>query len=201
HGCAPTSVYASPHAVDNEFFASNAAPHLSVSGRAAARASLGIADGDFVVLFAGKITRRKRPIDAVRAVASLGGRAVLVVAGSGDELHDTRQEASRLGVRACFLGFQNQRDLPRAYALADCLVLPSSEESWGLTVNEAMATGLPVVLSAAVGCGPDLVAAGITGETYKVGDVSELGDALARVRDRGGRSAFNDECRRRVAAF
>ena len=60
---------------------------------------------------------------------------------------ETRAEAARLGVRVTWLGFVNQSLMGRVYAGADCLVLPSEFESWGLVVNEAMATGLPAVVS------------------------------------------------------
>ncbi len=64
-----------------------------------------------------------------------------------------------------FLGFVNQSRLPEVYAAAHVLALPSgAEETWGLVVNEAMACGIPAVVSDAVGCGPDLVEPGVTGE-------------------------------------
>ena len=157
HGVAPTRIYASPHAVDNDGFAASAEPYLSGAGRAAARAACGGEPDDFIVLFAGKIEARKRPLDAVRAVASLGPNAVLAVAGCGDPELAMRTEAERLGVRVTWLGFVNQSGMGRIYAGADCLVLPSGFESWGLVVNEAMATGLPVVAADRVGCAPDLI--------------------------------------------
>jgi 1,2-diacylglycerol 3-alpha-glucosyltransferase len=48
-------------------------------------------------------------------------------------------------------------DLPDMYAAATCFILPSSFEPWGLVVNEAMAAGLPIILSDAVGALPDLL--------------------------------------------
>ncbi len=66
-------------------------------------------------------------------------------------------------------GFVNQQELPSWYAAADTLVLPSdSRETWGLVVNEAMAAGLPVVVSDAAGCSLDLVREGENGFTYAV---------------------------------
>src|SRR4029077_8133491 len=59
---------------------------------------------------------------------------------------------------ASFLGFLNQSEINRAYVAADCLVLPSdAKETWGLVVNEAMASGLPCIVSDACGCAEDLV--------------------------------------------
>jgi glycosyltransferase involved in cell wall biosynthesis len=56
-------------------------------------------------------------------------------------------------------------------------------------VNEAMATGLPCVVSDGVGCAADLVVPGVTGETHPVGDIGALAAALARVRERAGTEA------------
>ena len=202
HGASPARVHASPAAVDNACFAAAAAPHLTPTARAAARARLQAGPQDFVVLFAGKLEARKRPLDAVRAVAALGSQAVLAIAGSGPLDEPVRREAAALGVRLAPLGFVNQSRLGEIYSAADCLVLPSaSNESWGLVVNEAMATGLPAVVSDHVGCGPDLVVAGETGELHRTGDVADLASALERVRARGGRLTMADACRARIARY
>ena len=199
HGVSPLMVFASRHAVDNECFAAGAAPHLIADGRIAARAACGARPDDFLVLFAGKVEMQKRPLDAVRAVASMGPKVVLAVAGSGHLDGDVCAEASRLGVRLARLGFVNQRRLAAVYAAADCLVLPSAHETWGLVVNEAMATGLPAVVTDRVGCAPDLVIPGETGEVYPAGDSGGLAQALERVRSRGGRVTMATACRARVA--
>jgi len=200
HGARPARIFASPHAVDNDGFA--AAADLDPDTRAAMRARLGARSQDFVVLFVGKLEGRKRPIDAVRAVAALGPNAVLAVAGSGPLEHDVRCEAARLGVRLSLLGFVNQTQLGAVYAAADCLTLPSAaDETWGLVVNEAMATGLPAVVSEHVGCGPDLVVAGQTGDVHRTGDADALAAALSRVRHAGGRLTMADACRVRANAY
>jgi glycosyltransferase involved in cell wall biosynthesis len=199
HGVSPLGIFASRHAVDNECFAAAAARHLTAEGRVAARAALAARPDDFLVLFAGKVETQKRPLDAVRAVASMGPEAVLAIAGSGHLERDLCAEASRLGVRLARLGFVNQSRLAAVYAAADCLVLPSAHESWGLVVNEAMATGLPAVVTDRVGCAPDLVIPGETGEVYRAGDSAELAQALERVRSRGGRRTMAAACRARVA--
>jgi len=200
HGVDPTRIFASPHAVDNDCFAAGAAPHLTGTARETARAHFKARPGDFLVLFAGKLETKKRPLDAVRAVATMGPRAVLAIAGSGRLEDDVHAEATRLGVRIAPLGFVNQHQLGLVYAAADCLVLPSSrEESWGLVVNEAMATGLPAVVTVQVGCAQDLVVPGETGEVCRAEDPTDLARALERVRANGGREAMAPACRARVA--
>lgn len=54
-------------------------------------------------------------------------------------------------------GFAQYDELPKYYALAECLILPSQKDTWGLVVNEAMASGLPVIVSRRCGCAQDLV--------------------------------------------
>jgi len=202
HGAPATRIYASAACVDNAAFACAAEHHLQLPARAAARQRIGADTGDFVVLFAGKLEAKKRPLDVVEAVAGLGPDAVLAIAGSGPLERQVKDRAARLGVRLAPLGFVNQSRLGEIYAAADCLVLPSdSHESWGLVVNEAMATGLPAVVSDHVGCGPDLIVPGHTGEIHRAGDRRDLQRALDRVRALGGRTTMAAACRKQVARY
>jgi glycosyltransferase involved in cell wall biosynthesis len=137
------------------------------------------------------------------AVARLGEGASLLVLGTGPLEGVCREQARTSGVRVSWAGFVNQSQLGRAYAAADCLVLPSDwGESWGLVVNEAMATGLPCVVSDRVGCAPDLVVPGQTGDVFAFGDADALAAAVARVRKRRQDGLdFATACRARVASY
>jgi 1,2-diacylglycerol 3-alpha-glucosyltransferase len=75
-------------------------------------------------------------------------------------------------------GFVQYRELPVYYALADVFVHASITEQWGLVVNEAMATGLPVIVSNRCGCVPDLVAEGKNGFTFDPKSVKSLGKLM-----------------------
>ncbi len=137
------------------------------------------------MLFVGRLVDSKRPMDVVQAVARLrsSGQPVdLVIAGAG-ELQGSMEEAARAaGLDAQFLGFVNQSRLPSVYASSDVVVLPSiAIETWGLVVNEAMACGVPAVVSDAVGCGPDLIQPGATGAVAPLGDVPALATSIASV--------------------
>jgi glycosyltransferase involved in cell wall biosynthesis len=174
-----------PHGVDNALFAGVAAPSVAGPARVAVRARLGIAPDAFVPLFVGKMVQRKRPLDLVRAAARLGAGVSVLTAGSGPLDSDMRSEAATLGVDLKAMGFVNQTRLNEAYAVADCLVLPSdASETWGLVVNEALAAGCPVVVSDEVGCAPDLAATAETGAVFARGNVAELAAALGAVRTR-----------------
>jgi glycosyltransferase involved in cell wall biosynthesis len=124
----------------------------------------------------------------------------VLVVGTGELMTACRVEADRLGLCAAWAGFLNQSELGRAYAVADCLVLPS-DETWGLVVNEALATGLPCVVADRVGCAPDLVTPGETGEIFPIGDLTALTAALGRIRAgvESGRD-YARACRDRAAS-
>ncbi len=196
-------VFNVPHAVDNAMFQATAAPYQEPGRRAEARREWGIDPDAFVVLFVGKLIRSKRPLNVVRALARLQGRGSMLVVGSGPLDATLREEAHRLGVELHMVGFLNQTELGRAYALADCLALPSDfPETWGLVVNEALATGLPVVVSAAVGCAPDLVRDGSTGYIYPLDDVEALSRRLDSVRQRkADHYDWSVACRAQVSAY
>jgi hypothetical protein len=108
-----------------------------------------------------------------------------------------------LGADVKLFGFMNQTELGEAYGLADCLVAPSAlPETWGLVVNEALAAGLPCIVSSVVGCGSDLVHDGETGYVYPVGDIDALAAALANVRQRKAEHYdWRTRCREAVGAF
>jgi 1,2-diacylglycerol 3-alpha-glucosyltransferase len=78
-----------------------------------------------------------------------------------------------------FAGFRQIDELPAFYALAGCLVLPSLSEPWGLVVNEAMASGLPVLVSERCGCVPELVRPGLNGYIFDPQDVEALTRLMA----------------------
>jgi glycosyltransferase involved in cell wall biosynthesis len=78
--------------------------------------------------------------------------------------------------------------MPAYYAAADVLVLPSESETWGLVVNEAMACGLPAIVSADAGCVPDLIDEGLTGFTFSSGNVAQLAMRMEEVAMTGSES-------------
>lgn len=176
-------IFDSPHAVDNDFFARGASPFLEAQARETARRDWQLLPSEFVVLFVGKLEPKKRVEDLMRAAALARPGTRLLVVGRGSCEEACRRLASQLGVRAAWIGFLNQTKLARAYAVADCLVLPSGKgETWGLVVNEAMATGLPCVISDLVGCGPDFIEPERTGYVFRAGSAEGLAADLERMR-------------------
>lgn len=203
YGISPCRLFDAPHFVDNAWFharAIDASRH-----RETMRAELGFTPETPLALFVGKLIPKKRPADVVRALARVRADRPdvgLVIVGAGQEEAELRALVNRESLPVAFAGFRNQSELPAWYAMADMLVLPSDGgETWGLVVNEAMACGLPAVVSDAVGCAPDLVTPGLTGERFPLGDVDALAQAIARALPLRARSETQDALRARMSRY
>jgi glycosyltransferase involved in cell wall biosynthesis len=81
------------------------------------------------------------------------------------------------------------------------MILPSQYESWGLVVNDALHHGLPCVVSDAVGCAPDLIESGVTGEVFDAGSVSDLSHAIRLTLPLIGRQQVRNNCRKRASGY
>jgi len=187
-----------PYCVENRRFADLAAQLRPE--RPLIRAAWDIPDDAFCFLFVGKFIAKKRPLDLAEAVRRLhviepARKLHILWVGTGElgeavrdacsvkydaQGEGTSNHASEGKPSASFLGFLNQSEIVRAYVAADALVLPSdAKETWGLVANEAMASGLPCVVSDACGCADDLVRPVRPDLCFPVGDVDALVRALA----------------------
>ncbi len=178
HGVPNERLFFAPHAVDNERFIS-AASIAEKQGKELRR-ELGIPEGHLLILFAGKLEEKKRPLDLLEAFRRLGRDDVsLLFVGNGHLEATLREKASEMR-NVFFAPFQNQTLMPRTYAACDLFVLPSfgPEESWGLTVNEALCLGKSVVVSDHVGCASDLVRPYENGLVFEARNIGALRAAL-----------------------
>ena len=100
----------------------------------------------------------------------------LVIVGDGEQYSYLVSLAKKLGVAESvhFHGFKNYSEIVVFYALAEALILPSKSEQWGLVVNEAMACGLPVLVSDKCGCAHDLVRVGVNGYIFESENCDDL---------------------------
>ena len=174
-------LFFSPHSVDTRWFAERA----TSEERHALRSRMGISPDTPLFLFAGKFVPFKRPQDLIAAAAvcrANGLKIKLMMVGDGALRESLAVSASAQGVPIHFLGFCNQTKMPSAYAASDCLVLPSDgRETWGLVANEAVACGLPVIVSDECGCAPDLTTDGYAGRSFRTGNIPALASAIAGV--------------------
>lgn len=140
--------------------------------------------GEKVVVYAGRLAPEKQVID-LKVIHDMPG-VRLVIVGDGPE----RSNLRRAMPRARFAGFRSGADLAAHYASADLFIHPGELETFGQTIQEAMASGLPVV--APRSGGPiDLVAPSRTGWLYTPGMLDELRERAADLLfDDAKRNAF-----------
>lgn len=107
----------------------------------------------------------------------------LVLLGDGPKRYELEMLCQELNVLDAvhFVGFRQYDELPVFYGLASALILPSTKDTWGLVVNEAMASGLPVLVSNRCGCVADLVRDGVNGYTFDPYNVNELAGLMVKI--------------------
>ena len=209
YGVPKEKLFFAPYAVENDrLFA--AAEELW-DRKPDLKQELGLRPYQPVILFVGKFMEKKRPLDllrayeiAAKAAITRNGSPALVFVGDGilrPKLENYSRMHGLCDVR--LVGFKNQTDLPRFYALADIFVLPSGiGETWGLVTNEAMCFGLPVIVSDMVGCSADLIRPNENGFVFPVGDIGKLAEHLSfLVSDVKRRAEFGRRSREIIAAY
>lgn len=127
----------------------------------------------------------------------------LVMCGDGPLMDDLRRQADEMpfGKAVHFPGFVQYPDLPTYYGLAGAFVHASTVEPWGLVVNEAMASGLPVIVSRSCGCARDLVIKGETGWTFDPLNEEELAQRMEDAAHRADREEMGRRGRLHVAGW
>lgn len=135
-----------------------------------------------VILFVGRLIRKKGVdvlLEALRMIV-LRAPCTLVIAGDGPERESLERQVAQLGLagHVRFVGFKQPKELPRWYCAADVFVLPSRTEPWGVVVLEALASGLPVVVTELVGCHPDVVTGPEVGMVVPAENAPALAKAL-----------------------
>jgi glycosyltransferase involved in cell wall biosynthesis len=161
-----------PHAIDNKRFEVKREKEAEEL-----RASLPIDKQHILILYAGKFEVVKNVELLVTAFATLNNPNVhLLLAGNGPEEKKLKDIATNSDIAANihFTDFKNQSYMPVLYQAADLFCLPSTSETWGLSINEAMACGTAILASDKVGCTADLVKIGENGAVFKSGDENNL---------------------------
>lgn len=165
-----------PHAIDNDRFKFD-------NGLKQIRTDLSIPSESVVFLFAGKLEIKKNPALLLNAFIQLNeDNAHLIVAGNGPlEKGLQLQYSSHPNIH--FIPFQNQSKMPGLYKVCDVFVLPSQGpgETWGLSVNEAMACSRAVLVSDKCGCYPDLVKDSVNGFVFGSNDMKGLAETMKKI--------------------
>ena len=192
HKVKEAAIFTAPNAVDNDLFTAAAA--TSRKNASALRSELGLPSR--YCLFVGRLVPEKGVFDLLAAYAKLDERTRqrigLVYVGDGASRWQLEEQAASISPGMIrFVGFVQRDPLAKYYALAEMLILPTYSDPWGLVVNEAMACGLPVVVSRVAGCAGNLVRENWNGFLISPGDVPGLSSAM-------GSLAGNSELRTRM---
>ena len=166
-----------PHCINNEHFDDPHSRHQHQANQW--RSQLGIATTDLVIVFAGKLIPKKDPALLLKAFIKANTTAHLVFFGNG-ELEAELRNMSGSNPRIHFMPFQNQSLMPAVYRTGDLFVLPSCGpgETWGLALNEAMASHRPVIASSMAGGARDLVQSDQNGWVFTAGNVNQLSELI-----------------------
>lgn len=133
------------------------------------------------VLFCGQLVRRKGVDILLNAMLRLmkSYDVRLTLLGRGELEEELRSQIpSEFRQRVAFEGFRQIEELPRYFHKADIFALPSLHDGWGVVVNQALAAGLPIVSTDAVGAAIDLVEDGGNGRIVRAGDEQQLQAAI-----------------------
>ena len=168
YGMSEQRVFLMPLVIDSSKFSN---PHHASSDN----------DNVFRFLYVGRLVSCKG-LETLLEVFSRLHRSLLlktelILVGGGEQEADLKAVWQNVhGIS--FVGKKYGNDLIEVYRQGDCLVLPSKAETWGLVVNEAMAAGLPVIVSDSVGAQWDLLENKETGIIFPTGDADALYEAM-----------------------
>lgn len=125
----------------------------------------------------------------------------LIIAGEGPMRDKLERQRTALSVATNIhlIGHKSYDELPSLYRAASAFVLPSAADEWGLVVNEAMAAGLPVLVSRRAGCSTDLVRNGVNGFTFDPENIEALAELMARMAMAANRDAMGRASHRIIA--
>lgn len=173
------------------------------AARSAARARWGMSADARIVLFVGRLEASKglqELLSAFTCVVAEEKDLCLAIAGDGSLRARVEAIAAKPDCHITYLGRLSGDDVLRSYLAADLLVLPSLFEPWGLVINEAMACGLPVIVSDRVGCVDDLVRPGETGLIVGAGREIDLASAIRQLaRDEPARRHMGQAAERLIS--
>ncbi|MBU2896882.1 glycosyltransferase family 4 protein [Vibrio hepatarius] len=133
------------------------------------------------LLYVGRLSPEKGLEKLIKVIAELEGFSLTIVGSGPDEL--TLKEVSRGFDNIIFEGYVDNNRLPEVYSAHDIFVLPSISEPWGLVIEEALASGLPIICSNKVGCMQDLVLDTNLGLAYDIYDEGDLSKKLSYLKE------------------
>jgi glycosyltransferase involved in cell wall biosynthesis len=136
-------------------------------------------------LYIGRFSEEKNIftlLDAYNKAIDMSDEWGLILVGSGPQKRAIEDYIQKQKIRNVLLpGFQQKSEICKFFAISDVFVLPSVSEPWGLVVNEAMAAGLPVLVSRKCGCYPDIVKDNENGFSFDPFDKNALFNLMLKI--------------------
>lgn len=185
-GMNPEKIFDGIDVVDTDFFRSGA--ENARNNPEKYNTMLGLENPDPYFLASSRFVPRKNLIGLLRAYKEYYTRVQrensyqpwrLVILGDGVERRNLEKFVISENLNGVsFPGFKQIEDLPIYYGLASAFIHAAMQDQWGLVVNEAMAAGLPVMVSKKAGCAPDLVDEGRNGFTFHPEDTETLSELM-----------------------
>lgn len=179
NGVSPYKIKFLSYVVDNEWFKNNS--NLSSIEKIKLKEFYKIPIDKKIVLCVSKLVERELPIDVIDALKILNNTDIyLMIVGDGDKRNYLEEYAnSILPIENInFIGYVKYFQLPSIYSICDLFIHPSKNEPWGVSVQEALACGKPVISSSFVGAGYDLIKDGKNGFIYLYNDIEDLANKI-----------------------
>jgi len=175
YGIDPGRIYLFPYSVDNSEISNSCSEYMKE--REELRSSLSVNADTCLFLAVIKFVEREGVLDLLEAfnLVKFNKNIHLILVGDGELSEQvTRYIMDNSMYNVTLTGYLPYSELPKYYAISDVFIHPAVNEPWGVSVNEAMACGLPVIVSDLVGSAYDLVKHDLNGYVFKAGDYKGL---------------------------
>jgi glycosyltransferase involved in cell wall biosynthesis len=181
-GMNKNAIFIKGNVTDNNFYCINT-NEFRIKKKSLSK-QYGVANHNF--LYIGRFSKEKNILHLLKTYKRLEVKNDwgLILIGDGPQSEEITNYIERNNIKNVFSpGFQQKEDIPKFLAVSDVFILPSTSEPWGLVVNEAMAAGLPILVSKRCGCYPDLIKESINGFSFDPFDDTELFGLMKDITD------------------
>jgi len=162
-----------PCAVDNNFYRKQYKRNMSSSTYFKKKNNIDL--NDMIIVFSGRFTKRKRPMDILKAVSTIPNRNItLIFLGDGPLIQEMKKFSSSYEIKSIFTGYLDKYEISKYYSISNLFIMPSEYDPSPKALNEAMNFKLPVIVSKGLGTCEDLVDEDKNGYIIDVGDILSL---------------------------
>jgi len=186
-GAKEESVQIFYNTIDVDYFSENL-KKISDYEKKELKRQLGISTSK-VIIFSGRLLEMKGIFEMVEGFESFckqDNDASLLIMGSGPDEERLKGIIDKQKIKNIyFTKFVQYKDLYKYYSISDLLLFPTRQDIWGLVVNEAMACGLPVIVTNVAGASADLIEGGKNGYIINLNSPKEITKGIETIFSRG----------------